>query len=38
MPPVISDMDRDLGTLVSYTDDKPIIVYSVWDEDVEEVE
>lgn len=38
MPPVISDMDRDLGTLVSYTDDKPVIIYQVWDEDVEEVE
>lgn len=38
MPPVISGVDEDWGTLTSYTDDKPNFVYQVWDEDTEEVE
>ena len=38
MPPIISDMDRDLGELTSYLEDRPKIVYRVWDEDYEEIE
>lgn len=38
MPPVISDVDRDLGVLTSYAEDKPVIIYQVWDEDTEDVE
>lgn len=36
LPPIISDVDRDLGELTSYQDDRPQIVYRVWDEDTEE--
>lgn len=35
-PPFISDVDRDLGEITDY-DDKPVIYYTVWDEDVIEV-
>ena len=38
MPPIISDIDRDLGELTSYLEDRPKIVYRVWDEDYEEIE